>query len=176
MQLSNGEVKIIDDLVTTQQQIELYVEACSLPYALLGSNKYDVQNLKTQKPVSYLDEEWCHKKFFKNGIGDYLSEFCPPKIDGAYINMGLHSENPDVHVDSSIKGDKTLIYYMNREWKHEWGGETIFLDDNSKEIEYITPFVPGRIIVFDSTIPHSARQQSFAGPLYRFTLAIKFKC
>ena len=90
--------------------------------------------------------------------------------------MGLHSENPDVHVDSSIKGDKTLLYYMNREWKHEWGGETIFLDDNSNEIEYITPYVPGRIIVFDSTIPHAARQQSFAGPTYRFTLAIKFKC
>jgi|TARA_B100001250_G_scaffold29340_1_gene24069 hypothetical protein len=176
MKLSNGEVKIIDDLINEQQKISLYVEACSLPYHIVGSNKFDVQDIKTQKPVSYVNEEWCRNNFFCNGVGEYLSEFCPPKIENAYINMGIHSENPDVHVDSSLPGDKTLLYYINREWKHEWGGETIFLDDNAREIEYVTPFIPGRVILFDSTIPHAARQQSFAGPDYRFTLAIKFKC
>ena len=53
---------------------------------------------------------------------------------------------------------------MNREWKHEWGGETILLGDDAQEIEYCCPYKPGRIIIFDSTIPHSARQQSFATP------------
>ena len=95
-------------------------------------------------------------------------------METAYINCGIHSESPDVHVDSSRKGDKTLLYYMNREWKHEWGGETILLGDDAQEIEFCTPYKPGRIIIFDSTIPHAARQQSFAAPLYRFTLAIKF--
>ena len=49
MKLSNGEVVIIDDLIPLQQQINLYVEACSLPYRLVGSNKYDIQDIKTQK-------------------------------------------------------------------------------------------------------------------------------
>ena len=35
MKLSNGEVIIIDDLIPLQQQINLYVEACSLPYLSL---------------------------------------------------------------------------------------------------------------------------------------------
>ena len=174
MKLSNGEVNVIDDLISTQQQIKLYVEACMLPYQLSGSNKFDVQDIKTQKPVSYVDQKWVMDNFMSDGVGDYLSKYVPSKVENAYVNCGIHSESPDVHCDSSRKGDKTLLYYMNREWKHEWGGETILLDDNSNEIEYITPFVPGRIIIFDSTIPHSARQQSFSAPMYRFTLAIKF--
>ena len=46
MKLSNGEVVVIDDLIPLQQQINLYVEACSLPYRLVGSNKYDIQDIK----------------------------------------------------------------------------------------------------------------------------------
>ena len=174
MRISSGEVTVIDDLITTQQQIQLYVEACSLPYHIGGSNKYDIQDIKPQKPTAYVSEKWVMDNFFCNNVGDYLSNYLPPKIETAYINMGIHSENPDVHVDSSRKGDKTLLYYMNREWKHEWGGETILLGDDAQEIEFCTPYKPGRIIIFDSTIPHAARQQSFAAPLYRFTLAIKF--
>ena len=174
MKLSNGEVTIIDDLLPVQQQIRLYVEACTLPYQLAGSNKFDVQDIKTQKPISYVNEKWVVENFFTDGIAGFLDDYVPPTVEKAYVNCGIHSESPDVHVDSSRKGDKTLLYYMNREWKHEWGGETILLDDNSDEIEYITPFIPGRIIIFDSTIPHSARQQSFSAPMYRFTLAIKF--
>ena len=56
MKLSNGEVVIIDDLIPLQQQINLYVEACSLPYRLVGSNKYDIQDIKTQKPVAYVEQ------------------------------------------------------------------------------------------------------------------------
>jgi hypothetical protein len=50
----------------------------------------------------------------------------------------------------------------------------VFFDDQGIEIEYVTPFVPGRIIIFDSDIPHTAKEQSVLGPSYRFTLAIKF--
>ena len=174
MKLTNGEVTIIDDLLPLQQQIRLYVEACTLPYQLAGSNKFDVQDIKTQKPISYVNEKWVVENFFTDGIAGFLDDYVPPTVEKAYVNCGIHSESPYVHVDSSRKGDKTLLYYMNREWKHEWGGETILLGDDAAEIEYCCPYKPGRIIIFDSTIPHSARQQSFAAPMYRFTLAIKF--
>jgi|TARA_B100000085_G_C18452633_1_gene475535 hypothetical protein len=168
--LSNGEVVVIDDLLPLEQQIRLYIEACNLPYHLVGGNRLDIQDRKPNKPLAYIDQHWIDEFFPVDLLSDYVSD----KIFQAYINCGIHSENPDVHVDSSDKGDKTLLYYMNREWKHEWGGETILLSDDVKEIEYITPYRPGRIIIFDSTIPHAARQQSFAAPTYRFTLAIKF--
>ena len=72
MKLSNGEVTIIDDLIPLQQQINLYVEACSLPYRLVGSNKYDIQDIKTQKPISYVDQKWVVENFFTDGIAGFL--------------------------------------------------------------------------------------------------------
>ena len=76
MKLSNGEVTVIDDLISTQQQIKLYVEACRLPYQLSGKNKFDVQDIKTQKPVSYVDQKWVMDNFMSDGVGDYLSKYC----------------------------------------------------------------------------------------------------
>ena len=68
MKLSNGEVVVIDDLIPLQQQIRLYVEACTVPYQLSGSNKFDVQDIKTQKPVSYVDQKWVVENFFTDGV------------------------------------------------------------------------------------------------------------
>ena len=148
MKLSNGEVVVIDDLIPLQQQIRLYVEACTVPYQLSGSNKFDVQDIRTQKPVSYVDQKWVVENFFTDGVAGFIDAYVPPTVEKAYINCGLHSESPDVHCDSSRKGDKTLLYYMNREWKHEWGGETILLGDDAQEIEYITPYKPGRTVSY----------------------------
>ena len=165
----------VDDLLGKSHMTGLYVQACTLPYTLTGSNIQDVQNIQDSKPICYVDEHWLESYFFTDEVVEYLDGKVPHNIERAYINMGIHSETPRVHTDSGSKGDKTLLYYINEEWKNDWGGETIFMSPNCKDVEYITPFVPGRIIVFDSITPHAARQQSFAGPKYRFTLAIKFR-
>ena len=36
-------------------------------------------------------------------------------------------------------------------------------------------FTPGRIIIFNGTVPHSIRPQSFNAPQYRFTVSTFFK-
>ena len=81
MKLSNGEVIIIDDLLPLQQQINLYVEACSLPYRLVGSNKYYIQDIKTQKPVSYVDQKWVVENFFTGGIAGFLDDYVPANVE-----------------------------------------------------------------------------------------------
>ena len=45
---------------------------------------------------------------------------------------------------------------------------------DKKDIIYTSPYTPGRIIVFDATIPHAIRPQSVIGPKFRFTLASFF--
>ena len=94
MKLSNGEVTVIDDLLSTQQQIKLYVEACMLPYQLSGSNKFDVQDIKTQKPISYVDQKWVVENFFTDGIAGFLDDYVPCNVEKAYINCGIHSDVP----------------------------------------------------------------------------------
>jgi glutamate synthase domain-containing protein 1 len=39
-----------------------------------------------------------------------------------------------------------------------------------KNIEYVSEFVPGRIVIFDADIPHKATTQSPNSPTFRFTI------
>jgi hypothetical protein len=78
----------------------------------------------------------------------------------------------DVYFNHCHSEDKVLLYYVNLRWKEEWGGETLFYDDNLQDIFYASAYTPGRIVVFDGKIPHTLRAQASTGPQFRFTFTI----
>ena len=52
----------------------------------------------------------------------------------------------------------------------------VFKDTNNlKEIAYTSSYIPGRIILFDGSIPHAIRPQSVKAPKFRFTLSLFFE-
>lgn len=68
----------------------------------------------------------------------------------------------------------TALYYINPTWDIEWGGETLFFDDQVKNISFVSPFTPNRLIIADGAIPHTIKAQNYGGPAYRFTLTMFF--
>jgi len=87
------------------------------------------------------------------------------------------STSTDVHFAHAHAEDKILLYYVNIEWRDGWHGETLFYNEACKEIVYANMYTPGRLIVFNGSIPHAIRPQSVEGPLHRFTLSLIFnKC
>lgn len=101
------------------------------------------------------------------------------KIHSMYVNLGIPTDCHQLHTD--IAGSLTapneclsLLYYANCDWNINWGGETLFYSNDLHNIEYTSIFKPGRIIIFDGAIPHSARPQSVSASQHRFTLACKF--
>ena len=93
----------------------------------------------------------------------------------AYVNLGLVNDSHEIHVDAPRKGmGYTMLIYPNIEWGMNHGGETVFYEEDRSEIVYINPYKPGRICIFDGSIPHCAKPQALIGPKYRFTIAIKF--
>jgi len=78
-----------------------------------------------------------------------------------------------VHVDSTDNNNYTILAYINPEWSVDWGGETLFYDSNLQEIVKAIIPKPGRVIIFDSTLPHSARPPQIHCPYSRCVLAIK---
>jgi hypothetical protein len=66
------------------------------------------------------------------------------------------------------------LYYANLEWEQHWHGETLFYSEDLNEIDLAIRYTPGRIVVFDATIPHSIRPQSNVANNYRFTYAMTF--
>ena len=87
------------------------------------------------------------------------------------VNLSTPSDANFVHAHPE---KLAILYYVNMDWQDGWHGETIFYDEHGKDIIYTSPYTPGRIIVFDATIPHAIRPQSTIGPKFRFTLSSFF--
>tara|TARA_B100001250_G_C19626760_1_gene711875 strand:- start:95 stop:868 length:774 start_codon:yes stop_codon:yes gene_type:complete len=97
------------------------------------------------------------------------------EFSNAYVNMGLVNDSHEIHVDAPSKGQGiTMLIYPNIEWGANHGGETVFYEEDKREMVYLNPYVPGRICIFDGSIPHCAKPQALVGPKYRFTIACKF--
>jgi hypothetical protein len=84
-----------------------------------------------------------------------------------YINCFAPSEQPYFHKDGD-PGDITFLYYVNKTWNYQEGGETQFIVNN--EIYGVTP-IPNRMVYFDASILH--RATAFRNR-HRFTIAIKY--
>jgi len=76
------------------------------------------------------------------------------------------------HTDSRKPGNYTTIFYINPQWKPEWAGETVFINDLGDIAHAVLPR-PGRAVVFDGTIVHSARAVTRLCPALRVTLMFK---
>ena len=66
----------------------------------------------------------------------------PPRENcySAYINVLKYNDNPGIHCDAPYFVDDqcTVLVYLNAEWHPDWGGETIFYDN---ELMFLVLFV-----------------------------------
>jgi len=92
-----------------------------------------------------------------------------------YANAHTYGIEGYPHTDSIRKDDKTIVIYLNREWKREWGGETVIYSDDDKEYDIELSQLPGynRAIMFDGYKWHCARSVTRICPVLRVTLILK---
>lgn len=90
-------------------------------------------------------------------------------------NAYKYSDVIGLHKD--IGYDITVLLFGNNEWKLSWGSETIFTNEESENSEIIKSVIPkpGRLLMFDSLIPHTGRVPSSSFPHYRYSLVYNFK-
>lgn len=79
------------------------------------------------------------------------------------------------HDDSGSGAEWSLLYYANLKWDLEWGADTLFLNNDRKNIENIVQCKPNRIVVFEASIPHLIRPSTMNAPTYRFSVNMTFK-
>ena len=61
------------------------------------------------------------------------------------------------HVDNAPNTEEyTLMVFINYKWEEKWGGDfqTLKEYDNNAEVVHSIKYVPGRIVLFDGSIPH----------------------
>lgn len=96
------------------------------------------------------------------------------RVARQYANGHTYGQGGRPHVDDSRAGTYTLLYYPMLEWRTEWEGETMFVNDQGEVIAAVKP-EPNRAVFFDSRIPHYGRAP---GRLYgglRVTVAFKLE-
>lgn len=97
------------------------------------------------------------------------------RIGLAYANGQTYGQAGEIHTDTEATGHKTVLYYCNGHWQPSWHGETLFYTpDRSEIIRAIVP-KPGRIVIFDSNIPHAGRDPARVCPVMRVTVAFKLE-
>lgn len=90
-----------------------------------------------------------------------------------YVNAYNYGDCPTVHTDHDSEGFFTLLYYANPVWHVDWSGETVFYNQARDDIIRAVHPTPGRMVFFDSRIPHTARTPSRVCDFIRYTIAAK---
>lgn len=109
-------------------------------------------------------------------LWDYIQpRFLPttPVLVRAYANAHTYGVEGYIHRDSKFAEDQTVVIYYEKDWKPEWAGETIFL--NEAEDDVIKAILPryNRMSVFPGNIKHAGRGVSRICPVARRVLVLK---
>ena len=96
----------------------------------------------------------------------------PLRVVRQYANGHTYGLGGQPHLDDTVPGSYTLLYYPNPEWKDSWEGETVFYDPSGEISRAVRPR-PNRGVFFDSRIPHSGRAPGRLCPALRVTVAYK---
>ena len=98
-----------------------------------------------------------------------------PVLVRAYANAHTYGVEGYIHRDSRHDGDQTCVIYYEQDWKPEWAGETMFL--NESEDDVIKAILPryGRMTIFPGKMKHVGRSVSRICPVARRVLVLKAK-
>lgn len=94
-----------------------------------------------------------------------------PVLIRCYANAHTYGVEGYPHTDSKEETDVTGILYLNKSWKREWAGETAFFE--GEDISYSVIPKLGRLVVFRSTLWHTARSLSRICPHDRVVIVFK---
>ena len=91
----------------------------------------------------------------------------------AYVNSSVYGDMYYTHRDCSVhRQHVTALYYANLEWQPDWGGETVFYNDN-EDAEVVVSPKPGRLVVARGAILHRGTVPTRACYEERYTIAYK---
>jgi len=169
----NTFINVEDNLVNFCQQEYLYGFCQNSKYSFGHSSSTNTPDMS--RFVCHLTEEEFNELQLNNILEDISKKHNLGDIQllRSYINVYNMSSYLSCHTDDHEEGSITFLYYANPSWEADWGGETVFYDSQKQEIiKSILP-KPGRIAVFDSTIPHASRPSTINALQQKFTIAIK---
>lgn len=170
--LGNQKIQIIDNIFNLHERSSFYEFYRNSSYRIGWEDDSVIENQHLKYMYSKIDEQGLKNLGIMSGI--MRNSFTGPITQSHSINRVVTnlSFSNNTYYNHTHEEDKVMLYYGNMSWKTEWAGETLFFNEDGSEIVFATPYVPGRVIVFDGKIPHTIRPQSALAPHFRFTMGI----
>ena len=171
--ISGRELFVCDDMVdaATVQTIGALVR--TLHYIRKEKSRPGVPGLAA---VSDIPMERIAADPFLRGLKQTVERLFPAEQftdQRAYVNCSVYGDGYYVHRDCAAhEAHVTALYYANLEWKPDWGGETIYYNDDEDAELAITPR-PGRLVIARGALLHRGNVPTRACHEERYTLAYK---
>jgi hypothetical protein len=173
--IEEKNIRIYDDILTPAEHYKCYNYALKSSYKLLRSASDAPEEQQYQKTLACylsLDEVISHGLLSNQYICNYIKEN-KLRVRRYYFNLSTSNDTYCYHIDDAEDGSKTILCYLNTTWEPTWEGETHFSNNKMREVLVASSFIPGRVIIFDSSIPHKSTQPSFNSKNFRIAVAIK---
>lgn len=179
---SNKTIEVFDGLFSSIEREHFFNFVRGSFYEVTGCDNYDEQeeSLKNQIYCNYNEQNVTkmgilQSPFFREKV---LSKYPINVVQQARVNVSNCFEYNVPHHDAT--GEKppkyTLLYYCNLSWQIEWAGQTLFFaDEKCQDVEYCSLFIPGRLIVFDSSIMHTIVTPTAFAKQHRFSFVIQYR-
>jgi hypothetical protein len=174
---NNKLIEVYDDAFTYHERYKFYNYVKNSAFGIMGSDgssgiQYDqIQQIYSSFSYKDIDQMGMSKTdIFQTLAKKY--NFVNREVKQMRINVSPPAERNFVHSDAE---GLTFLYYINLEWKLEWGGHTLFMDDNLEDAIYTSVYKPGRLVIFNGTIPHMIMTPTMSSAQYRYSLAIQFR-
>lgn len=91
----------------------------------------------------------------------------------AYVNSAVYGDSYFTHRDClEDSRNVTVLYYVNLLWQPDWGGETVFYNDEQDAVLAVSPKA-GRVVVSRGAILHRANVPTRSCYEERLTIAYK---
>jgi len=152
-------IDIYDNVFTFTQQefFEQFFKTSSYKYLCTISSSSTGHLPNTFLHSKYTFDDVTKLNFFNvKNIDEILNNYGELKFSTAWANLSLpgtyYQKHTDIGGEFGVK-QITLMYYATTTWQDSYGGETFFYND-SGEKEIVVDYIPGRVVIFDSSIPH----------------------
>jgi hypothetical protein len=171
--ISGRELFVCDDMVEPAMQEQLSALVRRMHYVRTEKSRLGVPGLVA---VCDIAPETIAGDTFLRGLRQTVEKLFPNEQftdQRAYVNCSVYGDAYYVHRDCvAYERHVTALYYANLEWQPDWGGETIYYNDDEDAELVISPR-PGRLVIARGAVLHRGNVPTRSCYEERYTLAYK---
>ena len=171
--VSGREIFICDNVIDPVAVTQIATVVRSVRYVRKEKSRLDVPGLAA---VYDIPPEQVLTDPFLRGLRLIVEQMFPGEQftdQRAYVNCSVYGDGYYIHRDCPEHlAHVTALYYANLEWHPDWGGETIYYNDE-EDAELVVMPRPGRLVIARGAILHRGAVPTRICYEERFTLAYK---